>query len=137
MLQDTNLFDDLEMLSADDSTESFSFGMYLRSVRRAKGIKLRPLAKAVNKTPTYISDIETGNNKPPDKPLLDLIIFELHIESYPRIINKLYDLAARERGDIPADIKDYVMENTQIITAIRNIMSKTNSEDIWKQIANM
>ena len=42
------------------------FGSYLRSVRQARKISIRQLAKEVKKTPTYISDIEKGNNKPPE-----------------------------------------------------------------------
>lgn len=38
--------------------ENAEFGQYLRSVRQAKKISIRQLAKAVSKTPTYISDIE-------------------------------------------------------------------------------
>ena len=41
-------------------TENAEFGQYLRSVRQAKKISIRQLAKAVSKTPTYISDIERG-----------------------------------------------------------------------------
>ena len=41
-----------------ESLECFEFGKYLRSVRQAKGISIRQLAKEVDKTPTYLSDIE-------------------------------------------------------------------------------
>lgn len=77
-------------------TENAEFGQYLRSVRQAKKISIRQLAKAVSKTPTYISDIEKGNNKPPERELLDRIIVALHLEEFPDIRNRLYDLAAKE-----------------------------------------
>ena len=91
-------------------TENAEFGQYLRSVRQAKKISIRQLAKAVSKTPTYISDIEKGNNKPPERELLDRIIAELHLEEFPDIRNKLYDLAAKERKDVPADIKEMIFD---------------------------
>ena len=74
--------------------ENAEFGQYLRSVRQAKKISIRQLAKAVSKTPTYISDIEKGNNKPPERELLDRIIAELHLEEFPDIKNRIYDLSA-------------------------------------------
>ena len=63
-------------------TESVEFGQYLRSVRQSKKISIRQLAKAVSKTPTYISDIEKGNNKPPERELLDRIIAALQLEEF-------------------------------------------------------
>ena len=118
-------------------TENTEFGQYLRSVRQAKKISIRQLAKAVSKTPTYISDIEKGNNKPPEKELLDRIIAELHLEEFPDIRNRLYDLAAKERKDIPADIKEYLMENESILKIIRTAKESPNEKQIWAKVSQI
>lgn len=65
------------------------FGKYLRAVRQAKGVSIRELAKDVNKTPTYLSDIENGHNKPPEKDLLEKIIHSLGVNNTPNIRTKL------------------------------------------------
>lgn len=124
--------DDLKL-----KTENAVFGQYLRSVRQAKKISIRQLAKAVSKTPTYISDIEKGNNKPPERELLDKIIAELHLEEYPDIRNKLYDLAAKERKDVPADIKEYLMENESILKIIRMAKESPNEKQIWAKVSQI
>lgn len=124
----------------DDSnlkTENAEFGQYLRSVRQAKKISIRQLAKAVSKTPTYISDIEKGNNKPPERELLDRIIAELHLEEFPDIRNRLYDLAAKERKDVPADIKEYLMENESILKIIRTAKESPNEKQIWAKVSQI
>ena len=118
-------------------TEKTEFGQYLRSVRQAKKISIRQLAKAVSKTPTYISDIEKGNNKPPERELLDRIIAELHLEEFPDIRNKLYDLAAKERKDVPADIKEYLMENESILKIIRTAKESPNEKQIWAKVSQI
>ena len=118
--------DDLKL-----KTENAEFGQYLRSVRQAKKISIRQLAKAVSKTPTNISDIEKGNNKPPERELLDRIIAELHLEEFPDIKNRIYDLAAKERKDVPADIKEYLMENESILKIIRTAKESPNEKQIW------
>lgn len=117
--------------------ENAEFGQYLRSVRQAKKISIRQLAKAVSKTPTYISDIEKGNNKPPERELLDRIIAELHLEEYPDIKNRLYDLAAKERKDVPADIKEYLMENESILKIIRTAKESPNEKQIWAKVSQI
>ena len=130
----------MEVIKVDDlklKTENAEFGQYLRSVRQAKKISIRQLAKAVNKTPTYISDIEKGNNKPPERELLDRIIAELHLEEFPDIRNKLYDLAAKERKDVPADIKEYLMENESILKIIRTAKESPNEKQIWAKVSQI
>ena len=67
------------------------FGPYLRAIRKALNISIRTLAKEVDKTPTYISDIENRNNKPPEKELLEKIVVALNIDKYysPKLISAL------------------------------------------------
>ena len=130
----------MEVIKVDDlklKTENAEFGQYLRSVRQAKKISIRQLAKAVNKTPTYISDIEKGNNKPPERELLDRIITALQLEEFPDIRNRLYDLAAKERKDVPADIKEYLMENESILKIIRTAKESPNEKQIWAKISQI
>ena len=130
----------MKVIKVDDlnlKTENTEFGQYLRSVRQAKKISIRQLAKSVSKTPTYISDIEKGNNKPPERELLDRIIAELHLEEFPDIRNKLYDLAAKERKDVPADIKEYLMENESILKIIRTAKESPNEKQIWAKVSQI
>lgn len=134
----------MEVIKVDDlnlnlnlKMENAEFGQYLRSVRQAKKISIRQLAKAVSKTPTYISDIEKGNNKPPERELLDRIIAELHLEEFPDIRNRLYDLAAKERKDVPADIKEYLMENESILKIIRTAKESPNEKQIWAKVSQI
>lgn len=118
-------------------TENTEFGQYLRSVRQAKKISIRQLAKSVSKTPTYISDIEKGNNKPPERELLYRIIAGLYLEEFPDIRNRLYDLAAKERKDVPADIKEYLMENESILKIIRTAKESSNEKQIWEKVSQI
>ena len=117
--------------------ENKKFGQYLRSVRQTKKISIRQLAKAVSKTPTYISDIEKGNNKPPERELLDEIIAALQLEESPDVRSKLYDLAAKERKDVPADIKEYLMENESILKIIRTAKESPNEKQIWAKVSQI
>lgn len=115
----------------------FEFGKYLRSVRQAKKMSIRELSKKVNKTATYLSDIENGNNKPPDKELLEKIIKELNLEEHPKLKNNLFDLAAIERNDIPADIKEYLIQNRNLLDMIRIAKDKPNSKELWQELAKV
>lgn len=130
----------MEVITVNDLnliTENNEFGQYLRAVRQARKISIRQLAKAVNKTPTYISDIEKSNNKPPERELLDKIIEVLQLADFPKVRNKLYDLAAKERKDVPADIKEYLMENETILKIIRTAKESPNEKQIWAKVSQI
>ncbi len=101
-----------------------TFGSYLRKVRSFKNTSLRQLAKELNITPAYLSDIENGNNKPPDKALLMRIVELLDVGSSPKIKWNLFDLAAKARNDIPIDVKEYILNNIKILEAIRYAKEK-------------
>lgn len=117
------------------SNNELVFGEYLRSLRQAKKVSIRELAKQVNKTPTYISDIEKGNNRPPDESLLNSIIVALNLEDDAlQIKNTLFDLAAKERGGVSADIADFIMQDDDVRNVIRLV--KTD-EKIRNQILSI
>jgi transcriptional regulator with XRE-family HTH domain len=100
--------------------EDFTFGEYLRALRKEKRVSIRELAKRVSKTPTYISDIEKGNNRPPDENLLNNIIVSLNLsDDTSEIKNRLFDLAAKERGGVSADIANFIMRDDDIRNVIR------------------
>ena len=110
--------------------EPRTFGAYLRSIRTQRELSLRQLAKAVEITPTYLSDLERGNNHPPDKALLEKIILALDLQHDEECRQTLLDLAAKERNDLPADIKDYLMGNYTLQALIRKMQKLPNSEQL-------
>ena len=120
-----------------ESLECFEFGKYLRSVRQAKGISIRQLAKEVNKTPTYLSDIENGHNKPPEKELLETIIQKLNLDDYPKVKTALFDLAANDRNDIPADIKEHLLNNKPLLDLLRKMKDSSNESVVLSYIQNL
>ena len=125
-------------LEKELNKSDFLFGPYLRAVRKALNISIRTLAKEVDKTPTYISDIENRNNKPPEKELLEKIVVALNIDKYysPKLKNTLFDLAAKERNEVSCDIKDYIMGDNKVITLIRKLKDAPNNGEIVEKLLN-
>lgn len=125
-------------LEKELNKSDFLFGPYLRAIRKALNISIRTLAKEVDKTPTYISDIENRNNKPPEKELLEKIVVALNIDKYysPNLKNTLFDLAAKERNEVSCDIKDYIMGDNKVITLIRKLKDAPNNGEIVEKLLN-
>ncbi len=112
--------------------KKYNFGQSLRFIREMQGLTIRRVAREVNKTPTYISDIERGNNKPPEKKLLIKLMEALSLhESEIEIQNYLFDLAAGERGGVSEDIVDYIMKNSELRMAIRMAQQQDKDGKLW------
>ncbi|MCM1253366.1 MAG: helix-turn-helix domain-containing protein [Clostridium sp.] len=101
----------------------YSFGESIRIIRKRKRLKIREIASEVKKTPTYISDIERGNNKPPGKELMEEIFEALELKHMDTRCY-LYDLAAAERGKVSWDIAEYIIENSNLRKVIRMVQRK-------------
>lgn len=112
--------------------ENYSFGQAMRYIRQRKDLKIRKVAKEVGKTPTYISDIERDNNKPPEKELMKKILVALDIQEI-ELQNCLYDLAARQRGRVSEDIAGYIMEHSDLRLVIRMVQQRNDGESFWAE----
>ena len=112
--------------------ENYSFGQAMRYIRQRKELKIRKGSKEVGKTPTYISDIERDNNKPPEKELMKKILVALDIQEI-ELQNCLYDLAARQRGRVSEDIAGYIMEHSDLRLVIRMVQQRNDGESFWAE----
>ena len=119
---------------ADATQAGMTFGACLRSIRSERKISLRQLAREVQITPTYLSDLERGNNHPPDKELLKKLIFALDLQHDEEAWQTLLDLAAQERNDLPADIKDGLMNNRPLQMLIRKIQQTPDCEKLCTKL---
>jgi len=86
-----------------------TFGEFIRDRREKQNLSLRQMAQQMHISPSYLSDMERGNRKAPSKDLLDLIAYILKIWGWEK--EKMYDMAAETSNDIPADIKEYLLNN--------------------------
>jgi transcriptional regulator with XRE-family HTH domain len=65
-------------------------GQRIRELRKSKGISSRELAKSLGKGEAYISQIETGKNKNPDKTIIQNILMLLGVSK-----SELNDIVAQ------------------------------------------
>lgn len=75
---------------------------------------------------SYLSDLEKDVNSKKYG-----LVFEEHredIDDFPDIKNTLFDLAAKERNDIPADIKEYMLNNKSLLDIIRKLKDCPNKD---------
>lgn len=107
-----------------------SFGEFLEIKRDEKELSLRAVAKLLDITPQYYSDVEKGRRSAlaPDKLEMLKNIFMLSDEEN----NYMYDLVGKTKNTISPDLPDYIMEREYVRSALRMARDIGAGEDEWK-----
>lgn len=106
-----------------------SFGEFIAKKREEKEITLREMARRLDITPPYLSDIEKDRRNPPDKAKLDEIADILGFSDEDRKV--MYDLAGKKRNTVSPDLPDYIMERDYVRAALRKAMDVKAGEAEW------
>ena len=108
-----------------------SFGEFIAKKRQEKRITLREMARLLQITPPYLSDIEKDRRNPPDKDKLDEIAEILSLNEKER--RYMYDLAGKKRKSIALDLPEYIMERDYVRIALRKAMDLGVGEEEWRK----
>jgi len=111
-----------------------SFGEFLHTKRLEKGLSYRDLAKVIDVTAPYISDIEKGRRNAPvmDK-LIKLSNFFCLSEEEEAI---MFDLAGKVKDDLPPDLPNYIKGNTELVAALRTARDLGASDEDWQKFVS-
>jgi len=101
-----------------EMTNTDTFGSHIKTLRTARNIGQRELARAIGISPSYLNDIENNKRAAPSKGIIKKIavILEANLEN-------LYDLAGKSKNNIPPDIPDIIKKNKEIPSLLR-VMEK-------------
>jgi transcriptional regulator with XRE-family HTH domain len=115
------------------------FGKFIDEKRRGRAagggdIMLKDIAKAMEMTATYLSDIIKGRRNPPEMKLLEKIALVLQLSSEEK--EEMFDLAGRERNETAPDLPGYIMDEDipNVRVALRRANDKKLGDDFWKKI---
>ena len=112
------------------------FGEYIKSKRIAdpRELTLKDVAMRLGISLSLLSDIEQGRRKPFDSKKIEEFCTYLELTDEDR--SRMYDLAARETGEVPSDIDDTLMY-TDIGDMARHALRLSNAgviaEDDWRE----
>ena len=96
-----------------------TFQDFLREKRLKKNLGLREFAKLIGLQPSNYCSIESGSLPAPSEDKLQLISRMLELATAERRI--LFDLAAKTKDDIPADIKELIKKDAVIPALLRTV----------------
>lgn len=106
-----------------------NFGDFIAQKREEKKITLREMAKKLDISPPYLSDVEKDRRNPFDLEKLELISNILLISEDEKII--MLDLAGKKRKAVAPDLPEYIMERDYVSAALRTARDLNATEEEW------
>ena len=112
------------------------FGDFIKKKRlnHPDELTLKEVSKMLGISLSFLSDVENNRRKPFDKDKIEIFAEELGLTEEDKAT--MFDLAARDRKEVPSDIEDIMMYG-EIGEMARLALRKSNSGEIseedWKQ----
>ena len=108
-----------------------SFGEVLHLLREKKDVTLRELARKINVSAPFLSDVEKGRRAPLTAERLEAVVSALNLDKAEE--RELYDAAGRQRKTIAPDLPDYIMEHEYVSAALRTARDLDAGEEEWQK----
>lgn len=106
-----------------------NFGDFITKKREEKKLTLREMAKKLDITPPYLSDVEKDRRNPFDLEKLDLLANILGLSDSEKII--MLDLAGKKRNAVAPDLPEYIMDRDYVSAALRTARDLDAGEEEW------
>lgn len=97
--------------------EPNSYGEYLSQLIKEHNFSQSEFAKLINISRTYLYDLLNGKVKPPAPGLQEKIISILNLSGNEK--DEFYNRTAAGRGELPKDVFEYLYNNTDEISMVR------------------
>jgi len=103
------------------------FSAFLVKKRNAINLTNSKLASIANISAVYLGEIINNKKNPPDKKTQYALAEALQLTEDEKI--EFFNLAANERGEIPVDIYDYLLESKDLLNEIRAMKNDGRTGD--------
>jgi transcriptional regulator with XRE-family HTH domain len=110
--------------------DSMSFGEYLKRKREEKQISLRELARRLDLSAPYLSDVENNRRGPLTEERLITLVRELHLTEEEE--TEMYDIIGQQKGLLPPDLNPYVSDRPYVNAALRTAKNLEADEEDWQ-----
>lgn len=102
------------------------FKTFFKNEFDKKHISQNKFAQRLGISSFYLGQLLKGEKSPPDRELQIKILEEMNLSKQKQ--NKYYDLIAKEKNDIPTDIYQYILNNSDKWDEIREGIERKNEK---------
>lgn len=106
-----------------------NFGDFIAKKREERKITLREMAKKLDITAPYLSDVEKDRRNPFDLEKLELLAGILLLSDEEK--TTMLDFAGKKRNEVAPDLPGYIMERDYVSAALRTARDLDAGEEEW------
>lgn len=110
------------------STAYETFGEFLIAKREENDITLREMARMLDVSPTFMSDVEK-NRSTPKAERLEKLAEVLHLDNDEKAV--MYDLVGKQRDSVAPDLPEYIKGRDYVSAALRTARDLDVGEKEW------
>lgn len=113
------------------ATDNITFGGFLAKKRDERNITLRELARQLEVSASFLSDVENNRKPPLTADRLEKVVSILLLSSEEK--TQMYDLAGKQRNTVPPDLPEYIIERDYVSAALRTARDLDAGEEEWQR----
>jgi len=113
------------------SVNYLNFGDFISRKREEQKITLREMARRLEVSAPFLSDVEKDRRNPFDSDRLEKTAGILELDKQE--LELMYDLAGKRRNTVAPDLPDYIMERDYVSAALRTARDLDAGEEEWLQ----
>jgi len=107
-----------------------NFGEYLKQMREEKQISLRELARRLEVSAPFLSDVENNRRAPLTEERLATLADVLNLSEAEKA--EMYDIVGHQKGLLAPDLNPYVNDRPYVNAALRTARNLEANEEDWK-----
>lgn len=108
-----------------------NFGEFLLSKRNERDVTLRELARQLNVSAPYLSDVEKNRCAPLILERLEKVTLILELTEEEQI--EMYDLIGKQKDIVAPDLPEYIKGRDYVSVALRTARDLDAGEEEWLQ----
>lgn len=113
------------------ATDNITFGGFLAQKREERDISLRELARQLEISASFLSDVENNRKPPLTADRLEKVASIMLLSAEEK--TKMYNLAGKQRNTVPPDLPEYIIERDYVSAALRTARDLGAGEEEWKR----
>lgn len=111
-----------------------TFGEYLKHIREEKHITLRELARRLELSAPFLSDVENNRRAPLTEERLATLADVLNLSKDDAA--EMYDIVGRQKGLLAPDLNPYVTKRPYVNAALRTARNLEATEEDWQRFVD-
>lgn len=113
---------------------TMTFGEYLKHKREEKQITLRELARRLELSAPFVSDVENNRRAPLTEERLATLAEVLNLNDAEKA--EMYDIVGHQKGLLAPDLNPYVNDRPYVNAALRTARNLEANEEDWNRFVD-